>query len=91
MQEQQNIPQKDDEARSDSRRRTLKSGKIIFNNRQSVLDCTVRDLSKTGCRIIVASQTDMPADFELHLPGSDDRFQCQIIWRKKLEAGVKFK
>ena len=91
MQEQQNIPQNDDESRSDFRRRTLKSGKIIFNNLQSVFDCTIRDLSKTGCRVIVPSQADLPAEFELHLPGSDEKFQCQTIWKKHQEAGVKFK
>ena len=91
MQEQQNIPQKNDEARSEFRRRTLKGGKINFNSLQSVLDCTIRDLSKTGCRIIVPSQADFPDEFELHLPGSDEKFQCQIIWRKHYEAGVKFK
>ncbi len=90
MQEQHTTPQKDDEARCEFRRRTLKGGKIVFNNRQSVLDCTIRDLSKAGCRIIVPDQADMPAEFELHLPGSDEKFQCQIIWRKQKEAGVKF-
>ena len=90
MQEQHTIRQKDDEARREFRRRTLKGGKIIFNNRQSILDCTIRDLSKAGCRIIVPSQADIPAEFELHLPGSDERFKCRIIWRKQKEAGVKF-
>jgi len=91
MQEQQNIPQKEDDSRSEFRRRTLKSGKIIFNNLQSILDCTIRNLSKTGCRIIVPNQADFPAEFELQLPGSDEKFQCQVIWRKHHEAGVKFK
>jgi len=90
MQEQHQITQKDDEARAEFRRRTLKGGKIIFNNRQSVLDCTIRDLSKVGCRLIVASQIDMPEDFELHFLGSDEKFQCHVIWRKQQEAGVKF-
>jgi len=91
MEKQQDETEQSDENRSELRRRTLKGGKIIFNDQQSVLDCTIRNLSKTGCRIIVANQIDIPSDFELHLPGSGEKYQCQIIWRKQLEAGVKFK
>jgi len=91
MQKQKNETEQSGENRSEWRHRTLKGGKIVFNNQQSVLDCTVRNLSKTGCRIIVANQIDIPSDFELHLPGSDKKFQCQIIWRKHHEVGIKFK
>ncbi len=69
----------------------MKSGKIVFNHHQSVLDCTIRDLSEIGCRIIVQNQIDLPADFELHLTSSDEKYHCQIIWRKGKEAGIKFK
>jgi hypothetical protein len=34
--------------RRDNRNRTLLGGKIIFNNRQSVIDCIVRNRSDTG-------------------------------------------
>lgn len=91
MQESRDTSDNSDESRAELRRRTLKGGKIVFNHHQSVLDCTIRDLSEAGCRIIVQNQTDLPADFELHLTSSDEKYQSQIIWRKGKEAGVKFK
>ena len=91
MQEQPNVSEHSDDNRSEPRRRTLKGGKIIFNNNQCVLNCTIRDLSKAGCRLSVPGQTGLPTEFELHLPSSDDKYQCQIIWRKSFEVGVKFK
>ena len=34
---------------------TLKAGRIVFNQRRSVLDCTVRNLSSTGACLDVPS------------------------------------
>lgn len=87
----ENQDENQDENRSEFRRRTLKSGKIIFNDQNSVLDCTIRNLSDTGCQIIVASNANLPVDFELVITSSSERYQCQVIWRKINEAGVKFK
>ena len=38
------------EKRKSSRARSLLAGRIIFNNRTSVIDCTVRDISDTGAK-----------------------------------------
>jgi hypothetical protein len=42
------------EQRRSSRNRTLLQGRVVFNNRFSLLDCTVRDLSETGAQIAFA-------------------------------------
>jgi len=91
MQNSTDITDNNDENRTEFRRRTLKSGKIVFNDNKSVLDCTIRNLSETGCQIIVTNNIDIPAAFELHLLSSGEKYQCEIIWRKASEAGVKFK
>jgi len=87
----QDIPDNNDENRSEFRRRTLKSGKIIFNDQKSVLDCTIRNLSETGCQIMVSTHKDLPYAFDLNLTSSGEKYQCEVIWRKGNEAGVKFK
>ena len=38
------------EKRNSTRTRCLLTGRIIFNNRSSVIDCTVRDISDDGGR-----------------------------------------
>lgn len=91
MQKLQDSPEEHGEHRSEFRRRTLKSGKIVFNDQKSVIDCTIRNLSETGCQIVVSNLIDIPDDFDLHLTSSGEKYQCGIIWRKANEAGVKFK
>ena len=49
------------------RRRTLKGGRIVFNNRRSVIDCTVRNLSTGGALLSVPNVSGVPD--QLDLPG----------------------
>ena len=51
------------ERRSIYRRRALKTGKIIFNDRQSVIDCVVRDESDAGARLKVGGVLGIPDEF----------------------------
>src|SRR5947209_6716352 len=53
------------ERRTYSRQRTLKTGKIIFNQRSSVVDCTVRNLSTKGALLQTVSTLGIPNDFDL--------------------------
>ena len=91
MQKTNDMSENHDEHRSEFRRRTLKGGKIVFNDHKSVVDCTIRNLSATGCQIISPNLIDIPSAIELYLPSSGEKYQGEIIWRKGNEAGVKFK
>jgi diguanylate cyclase (GGDEF)-like protein len=53
------------DGRDVARRRVLKGGQIIFNNRMSTVDCTVRSLSDAGAGIDVSSAAGLPKDFIL--------------------------
>jgi hypothetical protein len=77
-----------DEHRHDPRLRTLKSGKIVFNQRSSVLDCTIRNLSRSGACLQVVDPAGIPQSFEL-LVGGVSR-TCQISWRSGTRIGVIF-
>jgi hypothetical protein len=72
------------------RARTLKLGKIIFNNRSSTIDCTVRNLSVRGAKLIVGTQVGIPAAFDLTLTADGSSRPCKVIWRKEGEIGVEF-
>lgn len=78
-----------DERRLAQRQRTLKGGKIVVNNGFSTYDCTVRNLSDIGAKLTVASLVGIPETFQLAM---DDgrRFNCETIWRKEGQIGVKF-
>jgi len=75
--------------RATPRHRTLKSGLIAFNNSQSTISCTVRNLSDGGADLKVASVLGIPDEFELRL-SDHTKHQCTVVWKKVDEIGVKF-
>ena len=40
-----------EDGRLSPRKRALKSGRIVFNHRHSVIDCVVRNVSANGARL----------------------------------------
>ena len=75
--------------RSTARKRMLKGAKITFRRRTATIDCTVRDISDGGARLLLASVIGIPDSFELTIPGEPVR-QCRLIWRKSEQIGVAF-
>ncbi len=56
------------EQRKVIRARTVFRASIIFNNRNSSIDCLVRNFSESGAKIIVDELITFPQQFELHIP-----------------------
>ncbi len=77
-----------DERRVEPRPRTLKSAKIVFNLRFSVIDCTVRNMSPHGAKLIVGTQLGIPETFNLEFEGGVR--ECKVMWRKENEIGITF-
>ncbi len=76
--------------RASKRRRTVLKGRVLFNNRASVFDCSVRDLSETGARLTLADVSALPADFELEIPSKDLRVRVRVMWSRGTNHGVRF-
>jgi len=81
------------------RRRVLKAGIAASNDRHLTVACTVRDVSATGARLRAESSVSIPDTFELIIEvvglAPDDlavglEADCQVVWRKANEVGVKF-
>jgi PilZ domain len=79
-----------DEKRIQIRRRTLKLGKIIFNGRQSVIDCTVRNLSQTGACLELPTGVGFPPSFDLMMASEGWQRSCRVKWRNGNRIGVVF-
>jgi len=79
-----------DNRRDAVRLRTLKSGKVVFNDGNSVVDCVVRDLSESGAKLKVVSVVGIPDHFTLALEGERNGRPCSVAWRKGAELGVTF-
>ena len=78
-----------DERRKSQRQRVLKAGKIMFN-RGAGIDCTVRNLSKAGACLDVASPLGIPDDFILLIGSEQVQHRCHITWRREKRIGVDF-
>jgi hypothetical protein len=78
------------ENREIQRRTTLKGGRIVFNAGRSTIDCTVRNLSAKGAKLLVSSVVGIPDNFDLMLDGHS-RQPCRVVWRTLKELGVEFR
>jgi PilZ domain len=79
-----------EERRESRRARTLRGGKILFNDRRSVLDCTIRNLSSEGARLQVESLVGVSPEFELLIDGEVAPRPCRLVWQSHDRAGVAF-
>ena len=78
------------ERRNASRTKSFLRGRILFNNRQSGVDCLVRDYSEQGARLIFSDTAGIPAVVELHIPQKDQMLRTHVQWRRGNEVGVTF-
>ena len=72
-----------------NRKKTLKSAKIIFNKKQSVIDCFVRDVSNTGAKLQVSDQVGIPRSFTL-IFNDGSSHECERVRAHGNEIGVRF-
>ena len=70
--------------------RTLKRARIILNNRSSVFDCVVRNISATGAMLQLGGPVGIPSHFELALGRSRHGPTCTVRWRSEVAMGVSF-
>ncbi len=78
------------ERRKDHRNRTYLGGKVVFNDRLSVHDCLVRNLSDGGAKLVFDFPTTVPSVFDLVVPRRGESRRAEVKWRTRLEAGVSF-
>ncbi|MGE3245840.1 MAG: PilZ domain-containing protein [Beijerinckiaceae bacterium] len=78
------------EKRKELRSRTVLRASIIFNHRNSTLDCLVRNFADHGAKIILDPSIAIPQQFELNVPQKGRSFTAKVIWRHGEEIGVEF-
>jgi hypothetical protein len=86
-----NQPERTTERRKTARQKSFLRGAVQFNNRRSVVDCLVRDISPYGARLIFSdAAASIPDMLELHIPQKEMTLRSHIIWRHGKEVGVAF-
>jgi len=74
-----------------SRRRVLKAGTIIFNDRRSSIDCTVKSLGSDSAGLQVSSSAGIPSEFVLSIRGEGFETRCQVIAQDRQHLEVAFR
>jgi hypothetical protein len=72
------------------RHKTLLAGSIHFTDKQSVLDCLVRELGEDGARLRLPSTFGVPEVFDLDIPQLQLSRRCRVAWSTMQEIGVAF-
>src|SRR5690242_3061254 len=78
------------ERRRAPRQKSFLRGSIHFNNRRSVVDCLIRDISPYGARLIFSDAVTVPDVLELYIPQKEQTLRVHVIWRHGQEVGTAF-
>jgi hypothetical protein len=76
--------------RAAQRLRVLKQGKILLPNNMTIIDCTVRDLSETGAKLLCSDPGAIPNEFRLVLTADRMMRDVKVAWRRPDMLGVQF-
>ena len=76
--------------RRSTRNRTYIGGQIAFNQRSSLMDCLVRNISAEGAKLVFAQTATVPQEFDLSVLSNERTFRARVVWRRADEAGVAF-
>lgn len=68
----------------------LKGATIVFNERNSAINCSIRNLSKSGARLGLPNTDGVPDSFVLRLSADGSETECRVIWRQAKELGIEF-
>ncbi len=69
----------------------LKAGFILFNDRRSTIDCTVKSIGAESAGITVSNTTGIPSEFILAIKGEGFETQCRVIAQDRQHLEVAFK
>ncbi|MEO9526888.1 PilZ domain-containing protein [Roseibium sp.] len=71
------------------RQRTrLRPAKLASLDNQFICDCTIRDISKGGIRLVLNEDLDLPNEFYVFDAVPKTVAEVQLRWRNGLAAGV---
>src|SRR5215211_885439 len=79
-----------EEQRRAPRRRVLLDGRVIFNNRFSIIECTIRDLSDTGAKVVFQHPTPLPPEVGLEIFKTGESFQARVVRSDGKTHGLMF-
>jgi hypothetical protein len=62
---------------------------VMYNNKNSTLDCAIRNISETGARLVLSDSVTLPQEFDLHVPHRGRTYRARLRWRDADSVGVE--
>ena len=78
------------EDRKRDRVRTILGAHVIFNNKNSTVDCQIRNISSSGARLSISDAVSLPEEFDLDVPQKGRVYRARLCWRDATGAGIAF-
>jgi hypothetical protein len=78
------------ERREEPRLRSIIAGRLMFNNGNTSVDCTVRNLTRAGAKLTVSAAVTVPDLFDLFIPQKGVTRRAKTRWRRGEELGIIF-
>lgn len=79
-----------EDRRQVSRSRVIYGGTVVYNQRQSTLDCVVQNFSEFGAKITLDNPALLPDRVDLLVNRKGRAFRADVIWRSEHEVGLSF-
>jgi len=78
------------ERRPKPRKRVLLGGRIVYQNGDRYFDCSIRDVSESGARILLKPGEPIPS--KVYLIETQKRIvhEARVAWNNGREAGLQF-
>lgn len=76
--------------RGASRREVDLPASLLDLNFNYLADCTIRNASRTGCRITTRDAASLPHEFRIRISGLTEPVMVRVVWRKDDTAGLEF-
>jgi len=72
------------------RHRTLKGGRLVYDEAAQSAECSIRDLSEQGARVEVTDNQRVPSEVVLCFDDGRPFRQCFVRWRRGGVLGMQF-
>ena len=78
------------EARRAERIRSFLRARIVYNNQNSTIECTIKNISPFGAKIELGNAMSIPDSFDLEIPQKGRSYRARLTWRSESAIGVEF-
>lgn len=72
------------------RQRVLKAGTILFDDRHSKIECTIRSLGADGAAVTVSNSAGIPPELVLVVAGEGFETKCHVVARDRQNLELAF-